>query len=151
MKNSGIKLADLNPRMRAQVDANTVFQYAKPGALATAPLATTGAAFLRQDKAGPNKTEAAFEIYLRAMLDHNVTIIREGVTLHLGNGVRYTPDFYVQFESGTTAFYEVKGFAREDAIVKIKVAARVFNKWKFYLVKAKDRSLRAWNVQEIIE
>lgn len=137
MKNSGIKLSDLPLKLRAQVT----------GAIATR--AAFGAPKLRQDTKGPNKTEAAFELYLSNYYP-DADIKREGVTLKLGNGVRYTPDFFVRQKSGLIQIYETKGFMRDDAAVKIKVAASAFPFWNFFLVRAHDRRLAGWNVQAIM-
>lgn len=60
------------------------------------------------------------------------------VTFRIGNDCRYTPDFSAWMELGNGPEFcllETKGpFAREDSIIKLKVAARVFAPWKFFLV-----------------
>lgn len=48
------------------------------------------------------------------------------VKLKLAEKTYYTPDFMVVLASGEVEFHEVKGFWRDDARVKIKVAARMF-------------------------
>jgi hypothetical protein len=50
----------------------------------------------------------------------------EGVTLKLADDTRYTPDFLVMLYDGTIECWEAKGFWRDDAKVKIKVAASLF-------------------------
>ena len=50
----------------------------------------------------------------------------EGITLRLGYRTSYTPDFIVQETSGEIVLYECKGFMRDDAAVKLKVAASLF-------------------------
>ena len=55
----------------------------------------------------------------------------EAMKLRLADKTYYTPDFVVitqktTFEEGAMEFHEVKGFWREDAIVKFKVAAEQF-------------------------
>lgn len=50
----------------------------------------------------------------------------EGVTLKLADDTRYTPDFFVMLKGGDLECHEVKGFWRDDARVKIKVAAALF-------------------------
>lgn len=47
------------------------------------------------------------------------------MTLKLADDTRYTPDFFA-IERGELLAFEVKGFWRDDAKVKIKVAARQF-------------------------
>lgn len=50
----------------------------------------------------------------------------ESITLKLADDTRYTPDFLVMMADGTLECWEAKGFFRDDAKVKIKVAARLF-------------------------
>lgn len=47
----------------------------------------------------------------------------EKITFKLADDTRYTPDFCVIELDGTVVFHETKGFWRDDALVKIKVAA----------------------------
>jgi hypothetical protein len=51
------------------------------------------------------------------------------VKLRLAKRTWYTPDFTVLRVDGGMEFYEVKGFWRDDARVKIKVAAETFRGW----------------------
>ena len=86
--------------------------------------------------AGMNKLEKSFAIGLEAK-KRNGEILRwdyERVTLKLAHDTRYTPDFFVVERDGTISFYETKGFFRDDAKVKLKVAAASFP-FKFYLVE----------------
>lgn len=83
-----------------------------------------------------NKTEAAFAAALALM--SNVLDYRfEAVTLKIAKDCRYTPDFMVLYNDGSIHFYEVKGFWRDDARVKIKVAARMFSEFNFTAVTRK--------------
>ena len=50
----------------------------------------------------------------------------EAITLKLAEDTRYTPDFFVVWASGRMEFVETKGFFRDDALVKVKVAANMF-------------------------
>lgn len=50
----------------------------------------------------------------------------ERVTLKLGDDCRYTPDFAIIENDGTLRFEETKGHWRDDAKVKIRVAAQQF-------------------------
>lgn len=47
----------------------------------------------------------------------------EPVTLKLAPRTTYTPDFRVILPDGTEEYHETKGFMRDDAHVKLKVAA----------------------------
>lgn len=75
--------------------------------------------------AGMNKTEKARAIELEAL--KRAGEIRdwfyEKITLKLADDTRYTPDFFVVENDGGCRFEETKGFWREDAKVKLKVAA----------------------------
>lgn len=71
-----------------------------------------------------NKLEKSFHISLICYYPPNA-ILAQSVTFRLGNGIRYTPDFFVFYE-GRIFCYEVKGFFRDDAAVKLKVAAEKY-------------------------
>jgi len=100
---------------------------------------------LRQ-RQGPklNKTETAFLEWLCARYDPK-DIRAQAVTLVIGNGVRYTVDF-TNLRAGLA--WETKGpYARDDSIVKIKVAASLYPEIKFHLV---TRDGPGWSIQEMI-
>ena len=72
-----------------------------------------------------NQTEAAYAKYLEGLRIGRI-IHRwdfEPVKLRLADRTYYSPDFRVILPDGTIEFHEVKGFWRDDARVKIKVAA----------------------------
>lgn len=73
-----------------------------------------------------NKTEAAYAIRLSGRRWRF-----EGVTLKLADDCRYTPDFMVIAEDDVIEFHEVKGHWRDDARVKIRVAAEKFPMFRF--------------------
>lgn len=50
----------------------------------------------------------------------------QSIKLRLADDTWYTPDFIVYLAEGTIEFHEVKGYWREDARVKFKVAAATF-------------------------
>jgi len=50
----------------------------------------------------------------------------EPITLRLADRTGYTPDFLVVMADGSVQFHEVKGYSRDDAIVKFKVAAELY-------------------------
>lgn len=58
--------------------------------------------------------------------------------LSLATKCSYQPDFMLLFPDGHIEVHEVKGYAREDAIVKLKVAARIFSLFTFILVTRKE-------------
>lgn len=56
----------------------------------------------------------------------------------------YRPDFFVEFSDGSFEFHETKGFEREAAMVRLKVATGIVPV-KFVLVK---RDGEGWNHEE---
>jgi len=58
----------------------------------------------------------------------------EPETLRLADRTTLCPDFRVVLPDGLIEFHEVKGFRREDAMIKIKVAAEL-HPYKFVLVQ----------------
>jgi hypothetical protein len=113
---------------------------------------------IRQNSAGLNKTEQAFlDTYLKPRCGETEFILAQAMTLRLGNGVRYTVDFVLgstipatnDYEDGVhLQAYEVKGFMRDDAAVKVKVAAFMFPWIKFHLAtKIKGGG---WSIQDVI-
>jgi hypothetical protein len=85
------------------------------------------------DEAKLNKTEKLFLARLR-MLDYPWIGV-QSITLKLGDDCRYTPDFSVIDQNGHFIIYETKGHMRDDAKVKLQVAARDFPMFKFIVVK----------------
>jgi hypothetical protein len=131
---SRLTLADLPARYQAQVTGQT-----KPAPAAKPMLRQSAAPKL-------NTTEAAWGDYLRATLP-SCPVLAQAITLRLANGCRYTPDFAQVTQEGIPAFYEVKGFMRDDAAVKIKVAAAQFPAWAFWLVW---RKAGQWQQQRVL-
>lgn len=85
--------------------------------------------------AGMNRLEATFAASLEAKRRAGEIVLwrYERVTLKLADDTRYTPDFWVLELDGSVSIIEVKGFFREDALVKLKVAASQFPEFRFYL------------------
>ncbi len=111
---------------------------------------------LRQKKALLNKTEAAFLAWISEQGGENYgPTLSQAITLRIANGCRYTPDFIRVWKYEVNAditthsilAYEVKGFMRGDAAVKLKVAASIYPWIKFHLVTKKKGS---WIIQEIL-
>ena len=110
---------------------------------------------LRQNQGdGMNKTERAFLGYLQAAFDPKLATIHREVSLPLANGCRYKLDFLVGDRvvpsQGclTVHGFEVKGFARDDAIVKLTVAARVYPWITFTLVS--KRKGGGWDFEGVL-
>lgn len=75
-----------------------------------------------------NRTEAAYGEVLAARQASGEVVAYwfQGVTLKLGDDCRYTPDYFVMLADDSLECHEVKGFMRDDALVKVKVAARLY-------------------------
>lgn len=84
-----------------------------------------------------NKTEEAYARALRdAVTQGDVVWWRfEGVKLRLADNTFYTPDFAVMASDHVLECHEVKGFWRDDARAKIKIAAEQYP-FRFRAVQA---------------
>lgn len=85
---------------------------------------------------GMNNTEGAYAhiLELRRRAGDIADWKFEAVKLRLANKTFYTPDFMVMGNEGYIDLVEVKGFWRDDARVKIKVAARLYPIFRFVAV-----------------
>jgi hypothetical protein len=83
---------------------------------------------------GMNKTETRYANMLDSMVYVGDIILYrfEAINFRLAPNTFYRPDFYIIFPCGRIELHEVKGFWREDARVKIKVAAEMYKEfiWK---------------------
>lgn len=90
---------------------------------------------------------AAFLRYLQTKGDFH-RWMHEPFKLKLAKGTFYTPDFatFVQLSHGATliTIYEVKGFWRDDARVKFKVAAAMYPEFRFVSVVV-NRHTKGWS------
>ena len=66
--------------------------------------------------------------------------------LKLAYRTTYTPDFLVSMNDGSIEYHETKGYMRDDAAVKLKVAARLYPQFMFRLVKD---SRNGWVIKEV--
>jgi hypothetical protein len=87
-----------------------------------------------------NKTEAAYERDLRdAQALGDILWYRfEGLKLRLADNTFYTPDFAILASDRVMECHEVKGFWRDDARAKIKIAAEQYP-FRFKAVTAKAK------------
>jgi len=107
---------------------------------------------VRQSRKGPNKLEREwFELLReRPFFYYTPTLRLHAKTYLLANGVRYTPDVTVSFWPiyGKETAWEVKGpWATDDALVKLKVAAREWPEVVWILVWKEDG---CWKEQVIL-
>lgn len=95
-----------------------------------------------------NKTEKAYADYLE--IKKKAGEVRayyyEKVKLRLADRTYYTPDFMVIDKDGFIEFHEVKGFLRDDALVKYKVAAEQFPWARWVMLKKDGRDGLSWEV-----
>ena len=97
-----------------------------------------------------NKTEQAYADFLgqQKQAQHILWYKFEGVKLRLADNTFYTPDFVVMLANGALQLREVKGFWRDDAKVKIKVAADIYP-FQFIAVKVRPKKDGGgWSVEE---
>lgn len=104
-------------------------------------------AHVRQYPTSMNQTERRYADHLtllqRAGLIHRWDF--ESEKLRLADNTFYSPDFRVVKADGMIEFHEVKGFWRDDARVKIKVAAAQ-HPYKFMAVSATKKG--GWDYEE---
>lgn len=93
-----------------------------------------------------NKTERAYLAVLRASQDP-CWIGIQNITLKLADDTRLTPDFTTINKLGAITFIDVKGFQREDALIKMKMAARQFTWAQFEIV---SRDGREWKIRKLV-
>lgn len=97
-----------------------------------------------KDEQELNKTEAEYLFNLRSMRYPFIGI--KSITLKIGDDCRYTPDFVTYSIDRGICLHEVKGFMRDDALVKMKVVARMFPFWRLLLAR---KVKGAWSVTEV--
>ena len=97
-----------------------------------------------------NKTEAAWAQQLDLAKKAGLLQLWrfEAINLRLADRTFYKPDFLVINQAGQIEFHEVKGFWRDDARVKIKVAANQFPFFTFTAVQW-NRKARQWQFEII--
>lgn len=85
-----------------------------------------------------NGTEArmAQELEIRKRAGEILDYRFEGIKLRLADNTFYTPDFFIVHRDHFEVM-EVKGFWRDDARVKIKVAAQMYPWFRFVAVQRK--------------
>lgn len=94
-----------------------------------------------------NGTEAAYARYLEDLKANGEVsgYWFEPMKLKLADKTTYSPDFMVMLPDGSLELHEVKGFMRDDANVKLKVAADKYP-FTFKLVRLIKR---VWHIKEV--
>jgi len=96
------------------------------------------------DEAKLNKLEKAWLCVLRERGHPFIGI--QDIALKLAFDCRFNPDFWI-FDNGHIILYDVKGFQREDAFLKIKFAARRYTMFRFVIVKRDKQGV--WSEEEV--
>lgn len=119
--------------MQEQMEASEVRKLLSGGYVGPRPAKQPGS----KPRGEMNKTESRYaqELELRKRDGEILWWAFEPVTLRLASRTAYTPDFLVMHKDGKLEFVETKGFWRDDARVKIKVAARMFPMFRFSALK----------------
>ena len=83
-----------------------------------------------------SKLEARYAGYIEALkfAGEIRTIRYEAVRLEIAPNTTILPDFYVERPDRSCELHEVKGFMREDAWIKLKVAARQWPHYRWFLI-----------------
>ena len=89
-----------------------------------------------------NKTERDYydQLHLKVLAGETLWIGIQAFKLRMADNTYYTPDFVTLEADGSMVVHEVKGFWRDDARVKWKVAAREFFMFRFLAVQRKRGS-----------
>lgn len=114
---------------------------------ATETMPATPKKRLRQSFKKINKLESEAFSWLSYKLGSDM-LFTQAITFQIANGCKYTPDIVFFTEIGNMFAYECKGkHMWDDSIVKLKVAAKQFQKIQFFMMW-KDRGI--WQEQRIL-
>lgn len=94
-----------------------------------------------------NGTETAYNDHLRLLYQAGEILWWkfEGMKFRLADNTFYTPDFNVLRKDGLLEMRETKGWMRDDARVKIRVAASLYP-FKFFIIRKKKTG---WETEEV--
>ena len=93
-----------------------------------------------------NGLEKKFLAYLRSLPNITYYYI-QSINFKLAWDKRYLPDFFTVSTDGKFSAWEVKGFMRDDARVKLHVFARQFPWIQVFLVTHKNGK---WQIDEVL-
>jgi len=97
---------------------------------------------------GMNKTESQYSYELDYLKRAGVIeeYWFERVKLKLAYKTFYTPDFLIRYTDGRLVFVEIKGWLRDDAAVKYKLAREMFPWAEFVMLRRVKRDWIAVNI-----
>lgn len=153
MSRCRFRYEDLPDRLRAQVDG--VLRMQKPEVRSQETEAGVQCSVVRQQGAeardqrrGPNKTEAAYRRDVLGRRTDVAALHYEGITLRMANGHRYTPDWVVVTTAGRIECHEVKGGDALQSQQRARLAfdqVRVEFPWLGWVWAVKTRE--GWKVE----
>lgn len=126
-------VSDTVRKLNPSIYGHPVSGYVPPPAELTVEQVAALPFIANTDEAKLNKTEKEYLQYIRCLGFAWIGV--QNITLKLGHDCRYTPDFVTVDVNGHMDVREVKGFFRDDAKVKIAVAARLFPWMTFQVVR----------------
>lgn len=96
---------------------------------------------------GLNKTERAYRdlLEMRLRAGEIISYMTHAWTFKIGEDCRYTPEFAVIESDWTITIIEVKGFLRDDSLVKFRAAQKQFPWMRWLMVsriKGEWRTIR---------
>lgn len=142
-----IKFSDLPPKLRAMIEkcrhcgqepciCKTAL---RDIAMGINPKGATSAKALTTPPDDMNKLERSYaaELERQRVAGAIKAFVAHPGSFKLGRKCFYHVDFLVIGAAGEVEYHETKGFMRDDAAVKLKVAARMFPWFVFKLVRRK--------------
>ena len=138
------RLSELPLSVRHAIEAQATEQAQAVRASAARPVTVV------EKRETMNKTESRYAGHLEKLRLAGVILdfCYEAFKLRLAHNTFYTPDFLVVSPSlPVLQFHEVKGFMRDDAAVKVKVAAQLYYQFRFIIVRAEAGG--RWRMEEI--
>jgi hypothetical protein len=155
-----LQIADFPPHVQEQIRSQLDAPRAPPRASVQTPEAPVGRrgppTLVRQRTREPNKTELRFASWARSQ---GYKPEFEALTFGLANGARFTPDYISPLPEGgdwPLVCFDVKGTwsnnkgrIEDDAAVKVKVAARQWPGFHFFLAW-ENKHTGLWNLQRIL-
>lgn len=125
----------------------------KPNQIATAtcngkPLSEAEPKVKSMAHDGMNKTEELFAAELDALQRAGVIVEWkfESIKLRLARKTFYTPDFFIRYTDGRLAFTEIKGFMRDDAAIKYKLAREAYSWAEWRMLRRVKGTWQAVNI-----
>lgn len=96
-----------------------------------------------------NKTERAYYDHIINTMSFHALWVQQ-INLRLAKKTWYRPDFVMWTYRGEIRVMEVKGFMRDDAAVKVKMAAEIYRQFRFFVVtKKKLKDGGGWDYKAI--